>query len=143
MNRMVRIAVAGGLVFALSGCTTLGVLFNSGPSAAVTSVVDGYVPPSVTAPVANSVKAAEGFYTAAANVIAKAIARDDLSAAAVDRIDPIEQRVYTTLVAARTPAAAGQDATAALATFNAAYGDLYKEAITDGIALPTTLSGAN
>lgn len=138
-----RLIAVGAIALSLSGCTTLGVLFSSGPAAAVTSVVDGYVPPSVTAPVANSVKAAEGFYTAAANVIAKAIKRGDLSAAAVDRIDPIEQRVYTTLVAARTPAAAGQDATAALATFNAAYGDLYKEAITDGIALPATLSGAN
>lgn len=143
MNRVTRIAAAGGLVFALSGCTTVDALFNSGPAAAVATVADGYVPPSVTAPVANSVAAAQGFYTVAANVISKAITRGDLSSAAVDRIDPIEQRVYDTLVAARKPAAAGQDATAALDVFNAAYGDLYKEAITDGIALPAAPSGGN
>lgn len=141
--KFIRFAAAAALALSLSACATWDALVTSGPAAAVASVADGYVPPSVAAPVANSVLAAEGFYASSGNVIAKAISRGDLSKAAVDRIDPIEARVYAALVAARKPAAAGQDATAALATFNAAYADLFKEASADGVALSATANGGN
>ena len=90
-----------------------------------------------SAPQANTVAAAEGFYTVSANTIAEAINQGVFSADVVTTIQKDENVVYADLVKVRTAAENHDSAALAalMAAYNTAFGSLYSDAQKNGVNL--------
>jgi len=117
-------AALAGVALSLSGCA--GAL-----QSAANAVFGGG-----SAPQANSVYAAEGFYTAGDNVTAEAIKNGTVnSVSAVQAIRDYDNAVYGELVKLRTQAEANKGVVSQLAldAFNAAFAKLFNEAASDGV----------
>lgn len=126
-----RLAALAVVTLSLSGCSGITWLegqFSGG-----------------SAPQANTVAAAEGFYTVAANELATAIQQGTLSVSTVQTIQKDEGVVYADLVKVRAAAEQGNSAALAalLAAYNDAFGTLYTDAQTGGVTLNvSTVSNA-
>lgn len=90
-----------------------------------------------SAPQANSVAAAEGFYTAADKALTATINSGVLSPAIVTSIMKLDNDTYAALVPLRQAAENGNSVAlpALLAAYNAAFGKLYDAAQGNGIAI--------
>lgn len=135
--KLMRLALALGLVLGLGACSvfqTLGTgLANTGAA-----IGDQFVPSAAQAPIANTAAAAENFYTGSVKSLTVANDQRVITIDQMNRLDALEGKVYAALVTVRTDVEQGKDVTAALAVFNAAYGNLFTEAKTDGVTLSTT-----
>lgn len=98
-----------------------------------------------SAPQANSVAAAEGFYTAADNSLSAAINQDILPTSTVKNLGDLDNQVYAALVPLRQAAQAGNNVAipALLAAYNAAYGKLYNAASASGVTLAVPTQPVN
>lgn len=118
-----RLAAVAVVAFSLSGCagiTWLQSQFGGG-----------------SAPQANTVAAAEGFYTVATNELAAAINQGTLSVSTVQTVQKDENSVYAALVKVRTAAEQNDSAALAalLAAYNAAFGTLTADSQSGGVTL--------
>lgn len=136
MIRFRSIVAGASLALALSGCAALDNLVHGDLPAAAASVGDTLVTPAVHAPIAKGAAAAEIFYTGSVIVLTAVIQAHTVSQAQAADLGRLEMAVYNAIVAVRGHVQKGEDASAALDIFNAAYGKLYKAAAADGVALP-------
>lgn len=129
-NRLLGMIAAASVAIMLSGCGAGSSLASLGDS------ILGPPTPTVQAPIANSVAAAENLFTATDKALKAAVVARSISVDEATRLGNVETRVYGALVGLRAGVPAGKDVTALYDAYNGAFGDFYKDLVADGISVP-------
>lgn len=125
MQRLRHLAGVLAIALAVTGCQTI----QDGAGWLNKQLTTG------SAPQANTVAAAEGFYTAIDKAATSAIQSGVLSTDTVKNILALDNKVYAQLVPLRQAAESGNSVAipALLAAYNTAFGDFYNATQSNGI----------